>query len=148
MPAWTGGEEALQAPLFLLASVRWPDSLLLVTHEDKHDTGGVKYHVSVERADGAFGGLLPDPTVKQVGFYFTKVPVDSPDDEVPLMISSAQYANRYLYIPQMELTVETYKNDPGAGGYWFFEPPRARSPCGFSQPSPWPSRPSPSRHER
>jgi len=39
------------------------------------------------------------------------------------MFSFPAHASHYLYVSAASWDVSTHENDPGAGGYWYFEPP-------------------------
>lgn len=121
MPSYAGGESPLLAPLFLIESVRRPKEVIQVTSST--NDGETQWMAEVKNVDGALGGMGSDPTVMDLGMMITLAPDASPDGDVPVMLSSYRYQNKYLYCASMRVTLSVHENDPGTGGYWFFEPP-------------------------
>lgn len=119
-PGYAGGESPLAAPIFLIASQRWPDSVLgIIQNQDNQDS----YTTTCRRVSGGLGGFLADPSVKELGLYLTAAPTQSADEKRTLvMISSYLYPSKFMYVRSVGFGVAVSEADPGAGGYWFFEP--------------------------
>jgi len=62
-------------------------------------------------------------TLGENALLLTRAPVDSPVENRSLVMLSGVAHNYYLYTPSGSWSVKTWKEDPGAGGYWFFDPP-------------------------
>jgi len=76
--------------------------------------------VLVGNAVSVTGNLVHSKTTMRL----TKAPVTSKNQAAPLfMISASAYPDNYLFIPKFSSTADINKGDPGAGGYWFFDPP-------------------------
>jgi len=54
---------------------------------------------------------------------FVRAPVAFPDENRSLVMLKGAVYDRYLYVPSGSWSVKTYETDPGAGGYWYFDPP-------------------------
>jgi len=55
---------------------------------------------------------------------FTKAPMASTSSAAALlMISSVTSPDHFLFVPRFTSGVSVFNGDPGAGGYWFFDPP-------------------------
>lgn len=77
---------------------------------------------------GSMWGLGPNPPIFDIQLRFEKAPlVHRQQGQQLVMISNMQ--NSYLYIPQFGVYgfggwgTRALEGDPGAGGYWYFEPP-------------------------
>lgn len=71
--------------------------------------------VNVETAGASFATL---------GMKFEVAPVGSGVPGLPLyMISASAYPGKYLFVPRFSSGVDIHNGDPGAGAYWFFDPP-------------------------
>lgn len=106
--------------IFLLFSKRWPDSTIIVTY----DSDKKEWPVQCARITGALGGALPDYQLRDLALRFQRAPVPSPtDNQTLVMLSPLINLNRYLYVSSTGWYVDTWQNDPGAGGYWYFDPP-------------------------
>jgi len=67
-------------------------------------------------------------SVDQLTMKLEQAPVSSGDARVPLfMIQSAKYGGRYLHVAKFSSSVDIHTGDPGAGGYWFLDPPPPNS---------------------
>jgi len=122
MPGYAGGQEPLASPVFLIASVEWPESVLTVVFKSSDNSKTLDFRADVQKVDGGLWGLGADPSVLALGMMITTAPMSSPEGEVPVMLSSYTYSDRYMYVSSMGWQVKAHHNDPGAGGYWFFEP--------------------------
>jgi len=116
----TSGSEA---PLFLIASVQWPDSVLRVYKGGSSDR---RFQTALQNVNGGLKGMVPDPSIKEVGMMITVAPMGAPganETDFPFMLSSYNWPNEYLYCTTFRWSVDVHRDDPGAGGYWFFDPP-------------------------
>lgn len=109
----------------LLYSTTWPDSAITFDAVKVAKTGGtVGYSPTFKKVNDAdlFGRV---PSIIDLAIYLAQAPGQSPDANRSLvMIGSMKYPNQYLYMPEFSTTsVAVWKDDPGAGGYWYFEPP-------------------------
>merc|ERR1719270_834910 len=52
----------------------------------------------------------------------TIAPAAADDEDPPVMLSSMFALSDFFYVPDISHAVMTHHNDPGAGGYWYFEP--------------------------
>jgi len=117
IPPYEGGQEALTLPLFLVASVEWPNAVLTLSYLDD------KYEAECQNVDGGFTSLGFAPGMKELGMHIKLAPETSSDGDQPVMLSSNLYPKRHLYVPSDDWEVRGHSDDPGAGGYWYFEPP-------------------------
>mmetsp|Transcript_10244 Transcript_10244/g.32325 ORF Transcript_10244/g.32325 Transcript_10244/m.32325 type:complete len:280 (-) Transcript_10244:101-940(-) len=104
--------------LRLLYSKKWPDACVYVSH-----TGNQGDSVLCSSVTGKMGGLFNDPAIHELGLIFTEAPQPAPEPNRTLvMLGSHQKPNLYLYVSSGSWGVGTHTNDPGAGGYWYFDP--------------------------
>jgi hypothetical protein len=123
-------EQQPAAPIHLLFSKHWPDSPVFVTHEVRcvRDSNGYtrcydEYPAVSSRVTGGLFGMLPSPTLTDLGVRFEIAPVENPNpDRTLVMITGLRHAQRYLYVSRGGWQIDSYRTDPGAGGYWYFEP--------------------------
>lgn len=138
-----GPEENRTSPVFLLASARWPESVLSVdekstVHIPPAPTNngeavlalismltfsGTYYTTGVKSVDGGGGG---GPTLEAKGLLLTTAPTFGPGKQ-HFILTSYQFPNQPLYIPptgwRLKVPLEFKYPDPAHGGYWTFEPP-------------------------
>lgn len=63
-------------------------------------------------------------TWESAGIQIEAAPVSSGVPGIDLyMLRAAKYPNQYLFVPRFASTVDVHLGDPGAGAYWFFDPP-------------------------
>lgn len=119
------------APTHLIYSKEWPDSAMFVTYNlvctrnsQGYQTCQEVYPAVSHRVTGAVGGLLPSPSLTDLGVRLDVAPVENPNPgRTLLMIGSLKYAQQYLYVPMTNFDqVVGWRTDPGASGYWYFDP--------------------------
>lgn len=123
-------EQQPSAPVHLLFSKEWPDSPVSVTYElhCTRDSNGYqsctdRYPAVSSRVTGGIWGMLPSPTLNDLGVRFERAPAENPNPSRTLvMIAGLQYSQQYLYVSSAGWQLDGYRTDPGAGGYWYFEP--------------------------
>jgi len=104
------GPESLAGPAILISSARSPDNV-----------------VAFKQAKGRQYLRLKDvqgeaTAIDQVGVMLTLAPEASVNGDTPVMLSLVRYPNKYAFIPSWSSSLELKNGDPGAGGYWYFEP--------------------------
>jgi hypothetical protein len=120
----TGVVSSTAARTYLVYSKEYPDSTLHVVRDSSDDNNDDNYKATCQRVTGGLGGLLNDPAMNEIGVTFTRSPVPSPmENRTLVMLSTPKYSNQYMYVSSMGWEVQGYRNDPGAGGYWWFDPP-------------------------
>lgn len=66
----------------------------------------------------------PTPSVNKLALKLEHAPVKSDNPQMQLlMFGPPSYPGSYLYVGRYSSSVDVYRGDPGAGGYWFFDPP-------------------------
>lgn len=109
---------------YLVYSREWPDSPMYVVRQNNKDN---QQHSPVcNRVTGGMFGLGNDPPITQLTLTFTRAPVATPPEMVKknqslVMLSSPLYPSYYIYLSSMSWSGQVYKNDPGAGGYWYIK---------------------------
>jgi len=110
--------------IFLLASVKWKDSVLRVYKGGSSDR---RFQTALQNVNGGLRGLVPDPSIAEIGMKISIAPkgMFGPNgtERRPLMLSSYNWPNEFLYCTTFRWSVDVHREDPGAGGYWWFEPP-------------------------
>jgi len=113
-------------PLFLLHWKEWPDSAVVVTETQGEDaqTSYDTKTATVEDMDQTASWYGSDPAILSLGLKIMKAPVQSPEENRTLvMFESAMYSNMFVYARTGSWNVGGWVDDPGAGGYWYFDPP-------------------------
>jgi len=117
MPGHGDGADPLPRPLFLIGPAPSLDRAWQV------GPGG---QVSVEDMSG---GSSPQFSITKLGWHLTLTPEGTwtGDGGEPVMLSWAELPNAYLFASEASVVTQGERDrDPGAGGYWFFEPPLPR----------------------
>lgn len=82
-----------------------------------------RFRAAVYNVDGKSGDVGPDLSVAALGMTIAKAPDSASNGEVPVMLGSPRYDDRYLCIRQLSVsTISVFTGLEGAGAYWFFEP--------------------------
>lgn len=110
------------ASCYLIFSVRWPKAVLMTQGK----------LVTCPNMDGGWAGSSNHYSIVDFGMVMTLAPDSARGDDPPIMLSSLNAPQDYLYVETTPWrrrrrfpppsTVSTHHNDPGAGGYWYFEP--------------------------
>lgn len=107
-------------PTFLLYSKEWPDSAVVVT-ETQGDDAQTFYDTKSVSVEGGWFGSYP---IMSIGLNIMKAPVQSPEENRTLvMFESAVHSKMFVYAGSGSWNVGGWVHDPGAGGYWYFDPP-------------------------
>jgi len=108
---------------FLFASVRWTHSVLRVYKGGSSDR---RFQTALQNVNGGLWGLVPDPSIKEVSMKITRAPKGlvgvNGTVKRPFMLSSYHWPKEFLYCTTFRWSVDVHRDDPGAGGYWWFEP--------------------------
>jgi len=109
---WLPSSEAQQAnPRYLIYSKWWDDSTLFI--KETAYAGGVRHEAWCDTASG---------DLSSSGLYLVRAPVESPTENRTLvMFGSPKYASMYMWSGN-SYDVRAREDDPGAGGYWWFDP--------------------------
>jgi len=103
----------------LFYGVDYPEYVVTVTPSEDCDSEGKhctdKWNPTTKHIGGDFGFEMSAVSAASA--------IEFAPDGQSFMIRSVDYANRYFYVPRWSWDVKTSKDDPGAGGYWTFEPP-------------------------
>lgn len=130
MPSYSGGQDPLDAPVFLIASVEWPEKAMTVA-QNALSGQPISKEVSIafmQNVDKDLRGQEEYPSVLSLGMILTLAPTPSREGDIPVMLSSYRHREKYLHVGPNAYAVTLHENDPGTGGYWFFEP---RLPADF-----------------
>lgn len=101
-------------PIFFLASKKWEDSTIVIT--ETRIAGGVRHEPTCRTVPNN----AADATI---GLHFVKAPVESLEENRTLvMFGSPVYTSMYVWSGN-SYDVRAREDDPGAGGYWYFDPP-------------------------
>jgi len=101
-------------PIFLLYSKWWDDSTIVI--KETQIAGGVRHDATCARVSG-------NPAISSIGLHLMKGPVESPEENRTLvMFGSPVYTSMYAWSGN-SYDVRGREDDPGAGGYWYFDPP-------------------------
>merc|ERR1719296_269233 len=76
----------------------------------------------LKSVNGGLDGLMNDPSIADLSVIVSIAPEGSSHDDVPVMLSTVKYPDFYMYVPSGSWQVKGHRTDPGAGGYWYFEP--------------------------
>jgi hypothetical protein len=110
-------------PTFLLYSKEWPDSTVVIT-ESQGEEGQTFYDTQCASIQGGLFGIGADPAILSMGLKIVKAPVQSSEENRTLvMFESPIYTSLYAYAGTGSWNVGAWVHDPGAGGYWYFDPP-------------------------
>jgi hypothetical protein len=112
---WLPPSDGLQAnPIFLLYSKFWDDATIVITETQM--AGGVRHEATCATVRG-------NPAISSIGLHLVRAPVASPEENRTLvMFGSPVYTSMYAWSGN-SYDVRAREDDPGAGGYWYFDPP-------------------------
>lgn len=128
----------LSMPAYLLYSDNVKDFAVIITSAEKRGYQTVGWRIT-----GTLLGAGADPPISFLGLRLTRAPVAPADgsNTTLIMISGSTNSDQYMFLPAVSTTasiggwdVRIQKNDPGAGGYWVFEPPLPASVISALQP--------------
>jgi len=119
-PSDSGATNAMTVKSYLVFSRKWPSASVYTTNADNGQA------VTCQNVNGGMGGMMNDPAINDLTLTFTKAPVDNLPEMIAknqtlVMLSTPKYADQYIYLSTMSWTASAYKNDPGAGGYWYIK---------------------------
>lgn len=112
---WLPPSQGLQAnPIFLLYSKAWDDATIVI--KETPIAGGVRHEAWCPTVTG-------NPAISSIGLHLVRAPVESPEENRTLvMFGSPVYTSMYAWSGN-SYDVRAREDDPGAGGYWYFDPP-------------------------
>jgi hypothetical protein len=112
---WLPDSEAQQAnPIYLLYSKWFDDKTIIITKVDLG--GGVRYDATAVTVSG-------NAPISSIGLHIVKAPVESPvENRTLVMFGSPVYTSMYAWSGN-SYDVRAREDEPGAKGYWYFDPP-------------------------